>query len=256
MISTVGSNSDMDSSGRDPLDDDWEGAFRTRHARLPTDVDRQDRLFSLIILGGGPEGAWTDEDWAFYLEKRESLWEGDIGWWAEKLAPNYDRFETHLERLASYYGNDRDAATRFTRAVGLVWSGIAYEAPAFQALARTAIGDHELQLHEGPAGWKAKYVDDANPAHHWAGAFFAGFMYGTIVGAASNSIRDIAQYVTGQGGTWSDILLGNVAASQGSKLWRATRGRPVQDGVGGESEPYATLIDEMRQELAIAGAKG
>ena len=198
----------------------------------------------MMFLGSGPEGAWTDEDWALYLGHKEGLWAGDISWRAERLAPNYDRFETHLERLASYYGNDRDAATRFTRAVGLIWSGIAYEGPAFQALARAAIGDHELQLHEGPVGWKPKYVDDANPAHHWAGAFFAGFMYGTVIGAASNSIRDIAQYVTGQGGTWSDILLGNVAASQGSNLWRAARSRSKKPGL------YAELIGEMRQELA------
>ena len=240
----------MDPSGRDPLGGGWVDTFVTAHGRAPTDLDRQDRLFSLMFPGSGPEGAWTDEDWAFYLEHREGLWVGDISWRAEKVPPNYDRFETHLRRMAGYYGTDRDAATRFTRAVGLVWSGIAYESPAFQALARAAIGDHELQLHEGPAGWKPKYVDDANPAHHWAAAFLAGFMYGTAVGAASNSIRDIAQYVTGQGGTWSDILLGNVAASQGSKLWRATLGRRR------ESEPYAALIGEMRRELAIVSAKG
>jgi len=222
---------------------------------LPTDVDRQDRLFSLIFLGSGSEGAWIDEDWAFYIEHREGLWVGDIGWPAEKLAPDYDRFQTHLRRLAGYHGHDRDAGTRFTRAVGLVWSGIAYEGPAFQALARAAIGDHEVQLHEGPAGWKSKYVDDTNPAHHWAAAFFAGFMYGTIVGAASNSIRDVAQYVTGQGGTWSDILLGNVAAIHGNRLWHATRdlvgrGRPE------EPEPYARLIGDMRQELRMDGVEG
>lgn len=254
MHSVDSATKDIVPSGSDPLNADWIGAFHVAHGRLPTDVDRQDRLFPLMFPGSGSKGAWIDEDWAFYLDYREGLWEGDVGWRAERLPPSYDRFQMHLERLASHYGRDHDAATRFTRAVGLVWSGIAYEAPAFQALARAAIGDHELQLHEGPAGWKPKYVDDSNPAHHWAGAFFAGFMYGTVIGAASNSIRDIAQYVTGQGGTWSDIVLGNVAAVQGNKLWHATRDLAGR-GRSGKADPYTRLLNEMRQELATDRAK-
>lgn len=239
----------IDFSGRDPLGDGWAGVIRVTYGREPTDADRQDRLFSLLFLGSGPGGVWTDGDRAFYLNQKDALWKGVMSWPAEDLAADYDRFETHLQRLAGHYGNDLEDVTRFIRAVGLVWSGIAYEGPAFAALARASIGDHHLQLHEGPAGWKSKYVDDANPAHHWAGAFLAGFMYGAIAGAVSNSVRDIAQYVTGQGGTWGDILLGNVAASQGNRLWHATRGLSAHDGLPDEFEPYAALIGEMGQEL-------
>jgi hypothetical protein len=76
-------------------------------------------------------------------------------------------------------------------------------------------------------------------------------MYGTIAGVASNSIRDIAQYVTGLGGTWSDVLLGNVAAVQGNRLWHATRGL-LDQRPANEQDPFAALLAEMRQELAIS----
>jgi len=70
----------------------------------------------------------------------------------------------------------------------------------------------------------------------------AGFCYGEFIGAAINTIRDIAQYITGQGGTKGDIILGNVAAKHGNMLSHDFAGR---------SSTYAGLISRMRQDMAI-----
>ncbi len=235
----------IDPLGHDPLDQEWIDTFQAAHGRMPTDENRQDRLFSLIFLGSGPGGTWTDADWIEYGANREKVWSGTTAWEADNVAEGYDRFQLHLERLTSYYGNDRDETTRFTRAVGLVWGGIAFEGSAFLALSTAAVGDHLLQLHEGAAGWKSKYVDDANPAHHWAASYLAGYSYGEFIGIVSNTVREFAQYATGQGGTEGDIHLGNVAASQGEWLWKDAGGPSTG------SSPYVVLISKMRRELSV-----
>ena len=113
------------------------------------------------------------------------------------------------------------------------------------ALAKASVGDHLLQYHEGAAGWLPKYVDDINPAHHWVAAFLTGYHYGTAIGATINSVRDIAQYFTLQGGTRGDIYLGNIAARHGHWL---------SCDFDNNAQPYSELITRMRQDLAIDGA--
>ena len=77
----------------DPLGAQWVEEFAKIHARQPTDADRQDRLFSLIIYGSGPGNSWTDADWAIYEPKRKALWQGQERWPAEDIAEGYDRFQ-------------------------------------------------------------------------------------------------------------------------------------------------------------------
>jgi hypothetical protein len=158
----------------------------------------------------------------------------------------YGRFALHLRGLAEHYSRDEDSVAKFSRAAGLIWGGIAYQGTTFRALFRAAVGEHLPQLQEGPDGWRPEYVDDENPAHHWVAAFVAGFGYGALFGAAANSLRDLAQMVTGLGGTLADIRLGNVAARHGSLLRQATR----EPDAG---EPYALLLTAMDQDLPVHG---
>jgi hypothetical protein len=229
--------------GRDPLDEQWVVAFSVANGRPPGDADRQDRLFSVMFPGRGPAGAWTDEDWTTYWTVRRSLWSGEAPWPASDEGPGYLRFANHLRCLVTHYGNDEASATRFSRAAGLVWGGIIYQDAPWRALFKAGIGQHSAQLHEGQAGWRAEYVDDDNPAHHWVAAFVAGFSYGELLGALANSARDLAQMVTRLGGTMADIRLGNVAARHGGLLRQASE---KQAGLG---DPYEALLAAMEQEL-------
>ena len=231
----------------DPLGAQWVGKFSKLQERQPTDADRQDRLFSLIIHGSGPKNSWTDADWAIYETNRRTLWQGKEQWPAEDFIEGYDRFQTHLERLAGHYDHTQNGLTKFSRAAGLIWGGIAYQGSVFMALARASVGRHHLQLHEGPGGWLPRYLDDLNPAHHWVAAFLTGFHYGTFIGASINTIRDIAQYVTRQGGARGDIYLGNIAADHGHLL---------ANSLGDEADPFARLFSRMRQDMVIENYSG
>jgi len=226
------------------LDQSWTEQFRENFGRAPVDSDRQDQLFSVLYVGSGPEGAWTQEDWALYRSDREALWLGDREWPVDSRPQGYERFHLHLRRLAGHYGSSPESVTRFTRAAGLVWGGIAHEGSPLGALFRASIGDHLQQLKEGAPGWHPDYVDDDNPSHHWVAAFLAGYYYGAIIGGLSNSIRDLAQLVTGQGGTWADIRLGNVAAAQGAYLRRQALTN------AGDANIYHRVLMRMRAELS------
>jgi len=238
-----GSAETFDHPDRDPLNEQWVANFAVVHGRASNDADRQDRLFSLMFPGRGAEGAWTDADWGEYHANRQAVWSRTAAWPAGDIAPGYDRFASHLRRLADHYGYGPAAARKFSRAAGLVWGGIAYEGPAFRALVRAGAGDHLTQLEEGPDGWRPEYVDDNNPAHHWVAAFVAGFAYGALVGAVTNSVRDLAQLLTGLGGTKADIRLGNLAASHGAFL------RQVNQNGSGVEKPYADLLALMERDM-------
>ena len=234
--------SNLGEGSYDPLGPNWIARFTKTNSTSPTDVDRQDYLFSLIFYGSGPDGSWTDSNWRSYRDQRQAFWSGELMWPGENAAPGYDRFAIHLERLSTYYGHTKEERSNFSRAVGLIWGGIVYQGSVFKALAEASVGDHLLQLHEGASGWKVRFVDDANPAHHWVAGFVAGFHYGIVVGVTVNSIRDIAQFITAQGGTLADIELGNIAAFHGSSL--------AQDS-SDNSQVYNRLFQRMRHDLCI-----
>lgn len=229
---------------KDPLDDKWIQAFKETHGKPPADSDRQDHLFSLIFAGRGDGGIWTNDDWSLYAKKKDKLWQGEEKWPGEGGKKNFDRFILHLERLAQLYEMTSIQAPKFARAVGLIWGGIAYDTPVSLALSRAAVGDHYRQLHEGTAGWLPHYVDDANPAHHWAASFLAGYNYGSVVSILASTTRDVAQYLTGLGGTMEDISLGIVAAKHGGKFRRNSRRSSK------EKNPYSRLFINMRKDLS------
>lgn len=235
--------SDYQNTRWDPLGESWIGAFTQKNGKTPTDADRQDRLFSLLFMGKGDDGSWTSDDWTQYKRQKNLLWSGKEAWKAENTISNFDRFIVHLRRLADQYGNRPERASRFSRAVGLIWGGIAYDTWVAIALTRAAVGDHLFQLHEGTEGWITKYVDDANPAHHWAAAFLTGFYFGTVVGIVASTTRDVAQYLTGLGGTKEDISLGILGARHGGWFRRKT------GNVSETGKPYLRLFSRMQRDL-------
>ena len=72
----------------------WLDDFRAANGRAPTDVDRQDRLFSLMCFGSGFESAWTEADWQRYRSYRDEFWRGVKQWFEGKLK----RAEFHFDR--------------------------------------------------------------------------------------------------------------------------------------------------------------
>jgi RHS repeat-associated protein len=200
-----------DPSGYDPIDQVWEEEFYRIHERWPTDEDRRDRFFSLLFLGSGKGGAWTDEDWTYYSAHRDELWKGKLPWQKHEPASLY-RFHVHLDRLASYYNPGEEE--RFVQAVGFIFGGLALGDP-IPVLLKEATRPDKGQyqgLFEGTAGWRSELVEGRNPSHHWAGLFYAGFYLGRGQGRAVNEIRD-----------WDnppDLKLGELAVDFGDALYR------------------------------------
>lgn len=231
----------------DPLGESWEAAFTAANGRPPNDPDRQDRLFALLHWGSGPAGAWTPADWSDYQAQRAELWRGQVPWPAENQPAGLARFLLHLKRLSNAY--QPAEADQFVRAAGLIWGGIAYGGWAGVQLFLAAAGRVWVQLHDGRAGWCGDYVDDDNPAHHWAGGFVSGYFFGTLGGILLNTGRDGLQIVTGLGGTLADMRLGNRAAIQGGWFRQRVRAR------GGREEPYQMLLARLAQELGSQTAR-
>ena len=206
----------VDPSGFDPIDAAWEQAFYAAHGRAPTDQDRRDRFFSILFAGSGANGSWTDEDWAWYHARRESLWEGSTSWQGAPAA-GLDRFVTHLQQLASYYAPGEEGL--YAQAIGFIWGGVplGHAIPAAWQMATNpgaAWAQYE-PLFEGTANWRASLVDDPNPSHHYAGLFYLGYFFGPAAGYASNWLRDGPLSELSN----PDLNLGYVAVSHGSMLY-------------------------------------
>jgi RHS repeat-associated protein len=206
----------IDPSGHDPLDAEWERAFREATGRDPTDKDRQDRLFSLIYKGSGPDGAWTDADWQWYTTHRDDLYRGRENWRSDDQEAGLDRFIEHVGKLATYYTDDeRD---QFVRGFALLYGGIVYSAGWKSAAAMTAANLRLTGLAEGMEGWDFRYYDSDNfqqdQTHHYAGLFFLGYFGGKVVGRAINQVRDGRPDYHNAG----DVDLGKLAVDQGVKF--------------------------------------
>jgi len=110
-----------DPSGFDPIDAGWEQEFYRLHGRAPTDQDRRDRFFSILFAGSGPNGSWTDADWARYSANRLGFWNGSYTWQGAPAA-GLDRFVAHLQRLASHYAPGEESL--YAQAIGFIWGGV------------------------------------------------------------------------------------------------------------------------------------
>ncbi len=205
-----------DPTGYDPLDDKWKQEFRDAHGgRAPTDQDRRDRLFSLLFLGSGTNGAWTAKNWVDYSARKREYWEGKGDPWPGAMDPGLERFAVHTKRLASHYRpNETD---QFVKAFAFIFAGFPLSNPILSTIDMIWPADNwarDWPLSEGTAGWKSAIVDDRNPSHHYAGLFYVGFWLGKNTGIAANWLRD---------GPLSelnvpDLRLGDLAAQQGWDL--------------------------------------
>jgi RHS repeat-associated protein len=201
-----------DPSGHDPIDSAWESDFTSAHGRAPTDIDRQDRIFSLLFKGSGSNGAWTSADWAKYGAYRDAYWKGTKAWNGQR-ASGVDSFVSHIDTLASYYSAGEES--EFVAAIGLTWGGIPY-VNRFSA-AWSARGGPPLEpLFEGNSNWIPQLLDtgDQNQSHHWAGLFYMGFFFEAWVGQSVNVAREINQWPPNT----PDITLGSIAVNQGRML--------------------------------------
>jgi RHS repeat-associated protein len=223
-----------DPSGYDPLDEEWENDFRRNNGVDPTDEDRRDRLFSLMIKGHGEDGAWTADDWANYYQNKDALWRGEQEWDGEP-SKGLDRFINHIMKLASYYKIDEKK--QFVSAVGLVWASIPTGSKwnAVEVARNSAAVNLVTPfLVEGDAGWLPDLLDCCdrpdNPSHHFAAHFFTGFYFGSIASDAGALIRDFDNM--------PDVGLGFLGGRMGGAFalrrddWRVSIGSFFKNNLG------------------------
>ena len=211
-----------DPSGRDPLDAAWEAEFRENNGRDPTDVDRNDRLFSLLFCGHGSHCAWTDADWSEYHQHRSALWSADHKWWGGDPRLGIDAFAQHVSTLASYYKpNERQ---QFVVAVGAIWAGVPFgwciSCNAYQMHTNLqGVWAERPPLTEGDLNWDASMIEHFpdkpdNPAHHYAMYFYMAFF-------GESTARAVLWWADGGGRNAynpPDVRLGQVAIRHGSNL--------------------------------------
>lgn len=181
---------------------------------------RQDYLFSRIFSGSGNGGSWQTEDWEYYYENESDVWEGKDQRYSIEFS-SWDDFAGHVAKLLSIYSsNDPDL---FMRDFALMFAGISYDLPWYEAAIEAATGPVHHFLPESNNGLPERYIDSLAPAdhqsHHYAGILFLAFYSSGASGVTVNLARDI----------WSpntrrvevnpgDIRLGNVAASHAGRL--------------------------------------
>jgi len=211
----------VDPSGHDPLDSKWERDFMNGHNnRLPTDQDRRDRLYSLIVKGHGNNGKWTDDDWKAYSQDQRGHWE-DSSKMEPGLQAGLDRFATHVDRLVTHYKESEKV--QFVKAFAFIFASYPMGHPIPSTWDMVDPNDNHAQhplLIEGNQGWDPDLVqgDNSDQAHHYAGLFYMGFWFGYDTGMAANHFRDGLcdcgpfQYSP------EDLRLGDLAAWHGAML--------------------------------------
>jgi hypothetical protein len=188
-----------------------------------------------MFKGSGKDGAWTTEEWDFYLDNYNRLWRGRTSWKNSDDVTGWDLFALHTKRLASQY--DADQKDQFVRDFALVFAGMSATNSWTEAAwdAQSGHADYPY-LHEGNQGLPEEYLDDLKPSenqsHHYVGIFFLGYYSGAAGGAGLN-LRDAqpGQYNPG------DLRLGTVAAIHGGYLSRPIRSPLLTD--------VSNWIDEM-----------
>jgi hypothetical protein len=211
----------VDPSGHDPLDSKWERDFMNGHNnRLPTDQDRRDRLYSLIVKGHGPNGEWTFDDWKAYSQGRKGHWDNS-GRMEPGLQPGLDRFATHVDRLAAHYNESETG--QFVKAFASIFASYPIGHPIPSTWDMVDPNDNHAQyppLLEGNQGWDPDFIEPNNSdqAHHYAALFYIGFWFGYSNGLNANHIRDGLCNCGPLQYTPEDLRLGDLAAWHGRKL--------------------------------------
>jgi RHS repeat-associated protein len=207
-----------DPTGHDPLDAEWQEAFRAAHGRDPEWYDVLIRLFSI---------AFPDEwDWSKFYDPSGNLRGFDV---LEKVftqpaqGRNWDNMPDVLARLAGWYKPNETEA--YVRDIGTLFAGLPdrFEQPSTS----TAVSEPPLPRHVWAylqAGGMPQYLTgvadrDAN-VHHWAWAFVLGYNR-SILAPTINTVREIHQAGNNPIQAFTnidslaDILLGNRGALMG-----------------------------------------
>jgi hypothetical protein len=176
------------------------------------DKIRQDLLFSRIFKGSGAKGAWIADDRKDYYLNRGKYWDRPSTWKSNNEPKSWDTFAHHVGNLAKHYKIDQK--DQFVRDFALVFGGVSTAADTWPVAGIHSMGGPPLPfLKEDNQGLPEEYLDSldliANQSHHYAGAFYAGYFAGAVLGVGINFGRDIDEYNPG------DINLGNIAAGQG-----------------------------------------
>lgn len=217
----------MDPTGYDPLDDEWQAAFRSAHdSNDPTDADRQARLYLLLYPGSvSGKTAWIKEDWEFYTENRAYLFMEDTSG-RESLAD----FAGELHTLSEWYTSGEEE--QFVWAIALLYAGVPYGSKRWEVI-RQGFGGSPVQvpqcagkrpqcswLKHGMAGFSPLVADAAENTHHYAGQLLAGYYLWRGLANLGTVIREFAQ-----GGGHPDMLdvnMGEIAVSHGRGLVQGT----------------------------------
>jgi hypothetical protein len=211
----------IDSSGYDPLDEQWQTEFEAYHNRLPNWYDRLIRLFSIAFPEEWNWNAFYDSrrqlrgveyDMSGNLINTNALDRAVFG--NPGTSRNWSNMPAALQRLAGWYAKDEELA--FVRDVGALFGGMLDrfdESDMGKAVCLKSNPAH-VWVGIGRNGIDDRYLDndwDAN-VHHRAWGFALGYWSGPIplAGRTMNTIRDFRNP--------ADVATGNLGVDMGSYL--------------------------------------
>ena len=205
-----------DPSGHDPIDEAWEQAFYKGHGRMPTDLDRQARLYSIAYLGPVSGGrSWIEADWIYFGQNRDSIYK-DIS-----QREGMTEFAGAISGLGGWYNPGEEA--QFVSGLALLYTGWPYDPsganiadmfPDFEPIQFDDGG--EYYPNHGMEGFLSLYhLNGLENTHHYVGHLLFGFHLGYENNWWATLIREIAQ--NGQDKS-ADMRMGFVAGMHGSDL--------------------------------------
>jgi RHS repeat-associated protein len=246
----------IDPSGYDPLDADWEQQFRDANGRDPTDVDRQDRLYSLAYPGPvSGSTTWTREDWEYLYFNRDDV----LG--STAYRSGLSDFRAAISRLAGWYVPGEEA--QFVSGLALLYAGWPYDpsgenivavnfdglTPNYQPIDPNTGCPDELNrrryfVNHGMDGFSSQFYglnskgEPTENTHHYVGHMVLGYHWGATANFAASYAREIAQRGTDMA---ADIRMGLVGGYHGFALHH-----PSTDGFA-----FAYTIYNFSAMLAI-----
>ena len=219
-----------DPTGHDPLDTDWETAWRTQNCEnadsncVIPDTARQERLYSLTYVGPVSHlQNWSSNDWTYFYYNRDQVYRSTV----ERAS--LSNFTAAIDRLAGYYSANEKS--QFVSAIALLYAGWPYD-PSGDNISDMAFGFQHINFangnryypNHGMSGFATSYHSGRENTHHYAGHLLLGFHTGTNTNYFATFGRELAQNA-GIGGpiqsnleTEVDILMGLAAGELGNWL--------------------------------------
>jgi len=206
-----------DPTGHDPLDAEWQEAFRAAHGRDPEWYDVLIRLFSI---------AFPDEwDWHAFYNDDGTYKQGSIEKVFRDARPqdrSWSDVPDALERLAGWYKTGEEGL--FTRDVGSLFGGLKNrfeEQSTWAAISYEGNPAHVwVYVSQGNIPSFLVGVDKDANIHHWAWGVAMSEL--GPAGSAINVGREIVRFGTdlfrgraNPGNTWADMNMGNLGVALG-----------------------------------------